>query len=394
MGQLFPEQFYWGAATASYQVEGGIKNCDWAEAARKGKVPPCGSACDHYRRYERDFDIAKELGHNAHRLSIEWSRIEPEEGKFDERELEHYRAVLRALRSRGIEPFVTLWHFTLPLWFSESGGFLRRDAAAVFARYCRHVLEKLGGDADFWITENEPEVFAGMGYLVGIAPPFRHNLFAYLTVLSALAEAHRAAYAAIKSIRPSARVGIAKHNIFFESNSNPFNRMLHKFADWFWNHRFLESIGRHQDFVGLNQYHHRVFGNKSREREASVPGGFGCDWHRDSLYECCLALKRYGRPVYILENGVVDATDDFRPAYIRNAVACVQRALQADVPVKGYFHWTLLDNYEWCYGFNVRMGLVAVDRATMERRVRPSAYVYKRIIEECRTIDLVKKSLE
>ena len=138
------EQFIWGTSTASYQVEGGIDNCDWAEAAKLGRVPLCGRAVDHYDRYEEDFDLAKELGTNAHRFSIEWSRIEPEEGVFDEKEIEHYRKVLEALRKRGITPFVTLWHFTLPTWFERSGGFFRRDAAKVFARYAEYVATKLG----------------------------------------------------------------------------------------------------------------------------------------------------------------------------------------------------------------------------------------------------------
>src|SRR3990167_1120515 len=168
----FPEGFYWGAATASYQVEGGIENCDWAQAAREGKVPPCGRAADHYHRYEADFDIAESLGHNCHRISVEWARIEPEEGKFDEKEIEHYLAVIAALRARHIKPFVTLWHFTLPLWFSESGGWERKDAPEIFARYCGYVARKLGNDCRHFATINEPNVFVSQGWLAGDWPPF------------------------------------------------------------------------------------------------------------------------------------------------------------------------------------------------------------------------------
>jgi beta-glucosidase len=127
----FPEGFYWGAATASYQVEGGIEDCDWAEAARAKRVPPCGLACNHYERYEEDFDLAQSLGHTAHRFSLEWARIEPEAGKFDKEAIAHYRAVLTALKKRNIKPFITIWHFTLPLWFSQSGGFERADAPEI-----------------------------------------------------------------------------------------------------------------------------------------------------------------------------------------------------------------------------------------------------------------------
>ena len=166
----FPAGFYWGSATSAYQVEGEVENNDWAEAARQGKVPPAGRACDHYNLYEKDFDIIKSLSQNAHRFSIEWARVEPEEGKFDEAEIEHYRKVLRALRERGIEPFVTLWHFTLPIWFVRKGGFESKKAPFYFSRYCEYVVKNLGqgsGIPKFWITINEPMVFANMGYLDG-----------------------------------------------------------------------------------------------------------------------------------------------------------------------------------------------------------------------------------
>src|SRR3989338_1108770 len=140
----FPDGFLWGSATSSYQVEGGIENNDWAEATRNGKVPLAGRGCDHYNRYEGDFDIAKSLWQNAHRFSIEWARIEPDEGKFDDNAIEHYRKVLAALRDRGLEPFVTLWHFTLPIWFSRMGGFENKKAPFYFARYCEYVVSRLG----------------------------------------------------------------------------------------------------------------------------------------------------------------------------------------------------------------------------------------------------------
>lgn len=169
----FPLNFYWGAATASYQVEGNIENTDWSQAARDGKVPPAGLLADSYNRYKEDFDIAKKLGHNAHRFSVEWARIEPEEGKFDEKEIVHYREVLEALRQRDIEPFITLWHFTLPLWFSERGGFERDDAPELFARYCAYVVEHLGDLCTNFSTINEPNVFGSNGWLRGSWPPFK-----------------------------------------------------------------------------------------------------------------------------------------------------------------------------------------------------------------------------
>ena len=378
----FPDGFLWGASTAAYQVEGGIEYCDWAEAAREEKVPPAGRACDFYHRYEADFDIAKSLGMNAQRFSIEWARIEPEEGRFDEKEIEHYRALLRALHSRGLTPMVNLWHFTLPMWFSMRGGFLHADAPDRFARYCRFVVERLGGEAELWLTHNEPMVYTSNGYLRGLWPPFLKNPFLFLRIISAVARAHRAAYTAMKQARPQIKVGIAKHNIFFEANANPFNILLCTFMDWFWNHRFLNLIAGHQDFIGLNHYFHRKFGASAREQSEAERSDMGWELHPTSLYECLRALKRYNLPIYVSEHGLADAEDSKRPKFIENAFQNLRRALQEGVALKGYFHWSLLDNYEWTYGFTQRFGLVEVNYETLERRVRGSAREYQRLIEE------------
>ena len=217
--KVFPKDFYWGSATASYQVEGGIENNDWAKAARDGRVPVCGLACDHYHRYEDDFAIAKSLGHNAHRLSVEWSRIEPEEGKFDSEAIKHYRQVLESLNKQGLKTFVTIWHFTLPLWFSQSGGFERSNSPEVFARYAAYVVKELGDLCEHFSTMNEPNVFASNGWLRGTWPPFKRfvltdlvsitnsgrisesktqkgltPLFLYLRVMKHLAQAHNRAH--------------------------------------------------------------------------------------------------------------------------------------------------------------------------------------------------------
>ncbi|OGG50588.1 hypothetical protein A2763_04465 [Candidatus Kaiserbacteria bacterium RIFCSPHIGHO2_01_FULL_54_36] len=388
--KLFPDGFLWGASTASFQVEGGIENNDWAEAAREGRAPPAGAACDFYNRYEADFDIAKGLGMNAQRFSIEWARIEPQEGKFDEAEIEHYRGVLRALHARGLTPMVNLWHFTLPQWFAERGGFLQREAPEIFARYCRFVVERLGSEAELWLTHNEPMVYTSNGYLRGLWPPFLKDPVRYLRIISKIAAAHRAAYKAMKEARPGISIGIAKHNIFFEANGNPFNQLLCRFTDWFWNHRFLQLIAGHQDFIGLNHYFHSKFGETRAERAAMVRSDMGWEVHPTSLLECLRGLKRYNLPIYISEHGVADVEDKLRAAFLRNAARSVHQATQEGLPVKGYFYWSLLDNYEWAHGFTQRFGLIEVNYETMERTVRPSASVYKQIVEANALIDPVR----
>jgi beta-glucosidase len=381
MKDTFPEGFLWGTATASYQVEGGIENNDWAEAARQGRVPVCGKATDHYNRYEEDFDIAKSLGHNTHRLSIEWSRIEPEEGKFDEREVEHYRKVLRALKARGLEPFVTLWHFTLPVWFSKKGGFLNKRSVQTFSRYCTYVLEKLGSEAQFWITINEPLVWASGGHLQGRWPPFRKNPLEYFLVQKRMAKAHRNIYIFAKKIFPKLAVGVAQNEFSFEHDGRVQNSLKASVMRWLWNDRFLNAIESHQDFVGLNFYRTwRFTGDKSLTSQDFTDMGWGID--PGGIYQVLLGLKKYKKPVYITENGLADASDSKRADFIRAHLKYIKMAIDEGVDVRGYFYWSLLDNYEWAFGFKERFGLVEVDYETMERKIRPSAYTYQKIIKD------------
>lgn len=374
----FPNNFYWGSATASYQVEGGIFNTDWATFAEEGKVPICDGSTDHYNRFESDFDLAKSLGHNAHRFSIEWARIEPEEGEFKMEEIEHYREVIKGLKARGIEPFITIWHFTQPVWFAEKGGFKNKKSPEIFARYARFVIENLGNEARFWITMNEPLVFASNGYLKGVWPPFELSVSNFLKVFSNLAKAHCRSYELIKEYNPKAEVGIAKHNIYFSSNNNPLNILLAKISKWFWNRRFINLIRNHQDFIGLNYYFYKRYGGNG----ILPKNDMGWDIFPEGIYYCLKELSQYEKPLYITENGLADGQDILRAEFITNSLKYVHRAISEGIDVRGYLYWSLLDNYEWMHGFTQRFGLVSVDYETLERTIRPSAYVYKSIIEK------------
>jgi beta-glucosidase len=399
----FPDGFYWGAATAAYQVEGGITNTDWAKAATDGRVPVCGRACDHYTRYEADFDIARELGHTAHRFSVEWARIEPEEGKFDAEAIMHYRAVLKALHARNLKPYITLWHFTLPLWFSESGGFERKDAPEIFARYAAYVISELGEECEHFSTMNEPNVFGSNGWLRGSWPPFKRfvltdlvsitnsgrqyearasrglaPLFLYLRVMKNLALAHNAAYLAIKKISPSTEVSVVKHVIVFDSNKNPFNILKAYIANYFWTHKFMGRVKYHLDSIGLNYYFYTQFGDTRQWRKTDMDWNFA----PGHIYDALMMLAKYKKPLFVSEGGVADAADTGRAEYIAKQVEGTWRAIQDGADVRGHMYWSLLDNYEWALGFEKRFGLVAVNYETLERTIRPSAYVYKKICEQ------------
>lgn len=398
----FPDGFFWGAATASYQVEGGIENSDWAKAAQEGLVPKCGIACDHYVRYEADFDIAQSLGHNAHRLSIEWARIEPEEGSFNEEEIEHYRKVLVALNVRGIRPYVTLWHFTLPAWFSEKGGFESKDSPKIFARYAAYVVSKLGDLCVDFSTMNEPAVFASNGWLRGSWPPFKRVSFAdaisftnsnevrtektnnaitaimlYFRVMRHLAAAHNRAYDAIKEVAPEVSVSLVKHVIFFHANWNPLNKLAAVLSNYFWTHRFMGRVYKKCDAIGLNYYFHKKYG----DRATYVKTDMNWDIYPEGLEGSLMMLSIYKKPLYVAESGIADAKDIYRADYIVRQVQAVWRAIEQGVDVRGHMYWSLLDNYEWALGYDKRFGLVEVDYKTQKRTIRPSALLYKEICE-------------
>ena len=399
----FPEGFYWGAATAAYQVEGGIENTDWAEAARAGRVPVCGSACDHYNRYDADFAIAQSLGHTAHRFSVEWAHIEPVEGQFNTEAIAHYRKVLEALHARGIKPYVTIWHFTLPLWFSESGSFERSDAPAVFARYAAYVVSQLGDLCHSFSTMNEPNVFASNGWLRGSWPPFKKFSFTdqvaitnsgnmydskpergglgavmrYFKVMKNLALAHTAAYRAIKTVSPQTEVSLVHHVIVFDASKNPFYQAKAWIANYFWTYKFMNRTAACCDSIGLNYYFYMQFGDTRQWRKTDMDWNFA----PEHMYDALMMLAKYKKPLFVSEGGIADAADTGRAEYIKRQVEGVWRAIQAGADVRGHMYWSLLDNYEWALGFDKRFGLVEVNFETQDRTIRPSAYVYKQICE-------------
>ncbi len=395
----------WGTAVAAHQVEGGNFN-NWSEwekqnAERLAKEarqkwqpwqqekfpemfdPPnyiSGRACDHYHLYEQDFNIAKSLGHNAHRFSIEWSRIEPEEGKFNQSEIEHYRNIIKALKIRGLEPFISLWHWTVPIWFAKKGGFEKRKNIKYFIHFCEVVVKEFKNDVKFWLVLNEPEIYTGHSYLKGTWPPQKKNFFSYLKVFKNLIRAHRSVFGAIKQIDDQAQIGIAKNNVYFEG-------WLASIANWWWNFYFLNYIKNYQDFIGLNYYfHNRIKGLKFNQNKNEKTSDLGWEIYPEGIYHVLKELKKYQKPVYITENGLADAKDEKREKFIKENLYWVYKAMQEGVDVRGYFYWSLLDNFEWDKGFWPRFGLVEIDYQTMERKVRPSAQEYAKI---CKNNELI-----
>lgn len=379
----FPDGFLWGAATASYQVEGGITNCDWAVAAQSGRVVPAGSSIDHYNRYEEDFDLAASLGHSCHRISIEWSRIEPEEGKFDMKEIEHYQKVLKALSDRNIVPFVTLWHFTLPQWFVERGGFLKKENITFFVRYCEFVIGHLKRHCKNFATINEPMVYSSMGYLWGQWPPFDiFKVDQFLKVVQNLIRAHKLVYEDIKAKHEKELcISIVKNNMYMHvsrnSRWNPLHYVVKMAAHYFWNEYFLRRIVHHMDAIDINYYFHTEYGQKAKY----IKSDMNWDLYPEGLYHVLKNVKKFKKNIRVTEAGLADEHDIYREKYIKDLVVATHRAIQDGVPVKGFMYWSLLDNYEWSHGFTKKFGLIAVDQNTKKRTIRQSAFAYKKICE-------------
>lgn len=375
----FPKGFLWGSATSAYQVEGGIKNNDWS------KDFPAGRACDHYNRYEEDFDLLKKMHQNAYRFSIEWSRIEPEEGRFDKKEIEYYRKVLLALKKRQITPFVTLHHFTFPLWLTEKSKGLNKKLLYYFERYVGYIVEELGDLVDFWITMNEPVLGAVATNLLKMGLTQKRSLLRTILIIQAGIKAHNRAYQIIHSLNKKAKVGIAKNNIYFSPyNKNSFYDKLSALAlSYFWNKYFLARVKNYLDFIGLNYYfHYRVKFPLLLKDGKGTTSDLGWKIYPKGIYKLLKELKEYQKPIYITENGVADSKDLLRADFIKEHLFWIHKAIQEGVKVEGYFYWSLIDNFEWKEGFEAKFGLIEVDFKTFQRKLRPSALIYAQVCKE------------
>lgn len=405
----FPHGFLWGATTSAHQVEGDMHNnwtewerhnadqlaheshlkfgnlASWRRIQSQAENPTnyiSSTACDHYRRFREDFDIARELGHNAHRLSIEWSRIEPKEGHFSHAAIDHYRSVLIALRERGIVPFVTLWHFTHPVWLEAKGGVESREFVRHFVHYTHFVVENLSDLAHFWITLNEPTSVIGAAYINGMWPPCKRSYLSAWRVAHILARAHNHAYDTIHQVQPTAQVGFANilQSFVPYSKISLIDRLSVRIAKFFTNEYMLRLTRNHHDFLAVQYYFHTRLRFIRRTHNVDHPeSDLGWEIYPEGIYHILKWLSTFRLPIYITENGLADALDTRRSSFIHNHLVWIHRAITEGIDVRGYFYWSLIDNFEWDKGFWPRFGLIHVDYATQQRTIRPSAREYATI---------------
>lgn len=418
-----PDGFLWGAATAAHQNEGDNRNNQWAAWEQQpGHIyngDAAGVATDWWNleTAAADFDRAAELGLNSLRVSVEWSRIEPEEGVFDQSALRQYAEMVGLLRARGIEPMVTLHHFTDPLWLTDLGAWENPKVADYFARFVARVVEALGDQVTLWCTINEPIVYAYGGFMGGSFPPGVSSMRRAFNVLRRMLLAHGRAYRTIHRLQNGARVGLAhNHRVFLPADpSSAADRRGAVLLDSLANRSVYESftagkllppLGLGQrvtamidacDYIGVNyytpvrvsfapsapgQFFTRQFFSPAAELSDATPTGeaYGeIDPH--GLYLALTQAAAYGKPLYVTENGVPDHDDDMRPRFIATHLAETWRAIRDGADVRGFYHWTLVDNFEWAAAWSLRFGLFDLDRETQARTARTSAAVYSRIAQ-------------
>jgi beta-glucosidase len=409
----FPRQFLWGTATASHQVEGSNTNNDWWAWEQQDHIldgTRSDLACDHYHRFREDFELFASLHQNAHRLSLEWSRIEPTPGHFDPDAIRHYRHVLETLRRWNIEPVVTLHHFTNPLWVSAKGAWETVDIVDAFGRYVTRAVDAFGDLVRYWVTINEPVVYATKGYLEGVWPPGKRSLLLVRQVLHNMILGHARATRIIRdrSPRGDVQIGIAHHLRVFDPYRPilPVDHFVARIGESFFNRAVLLSMLKGQfqfpfgwgpvpeaddllDFIGVNYYSRDMatfdfrypknyfgsfFAHPDRPKTAA-----GWEIYPEGMYRLLKFLGQFKKPIMITENGVADERDELRPAFLISHLQQIHRAMQEGIQVQGYLHWSALDNFEWAEGRRLRFGLIHVDYDTLERTVKPSGELYAKI---------------
>ncbi len=433
--------FLWGAATSSHQVEGYNDKNDWWAWEALGKIERgerSGPATDHWNRFRADLKLAADLGLNSYRFSVEWSRLEPQEGCWDAEAFDWYFELIQECEQLGLVPMLTLYHFTLPLWVAEQGGMSSERFPEWFVRFTRKVVERLGSRVSLWCTINEPMVVTVGSYLGKFMPPAVCEPEKARLACYHLLKSHVLAYDLIHRELPKSQsrwseipvqVGIAHNVIDFvpDRSWSLIERWLAEQIHQFYNMSWLDAVtGRGQrfsfpllmaqapvvaeaqgrvtaDYLGINYYTRARVRFTPTLSGLPVDIGFGREGEQVSDvgwpvypqgFQKLLSIAgKYQLPIYITENGIADHDDDLRPAYLRDHLREIVVARQSGVDVRGYYHWSLLDNFEWVKGFEPRFGLFKVDYTNFERTATRSARLYQEIIAQHRALGGLAQNL-
>lgn len=407
----FPDGFIWGVATAGHQIEGSNVFSDWYKWEHQGKVKNGDTsdiACGSWENLDRDLEAVKALGVKAYRFSVEWARIEPKINRFDDSVLERYRDFSKALTENRIQPILTLNHFVLPQWFSEMGGWENKENLRYFRRFVSRIVESMGEFIHYWVTVNEPNVYAVMGYLTGEWPPEVKDMGRAMKVLANLLYVHSEAYDVIRESNPTAMIGVAVNMMpFFPLRKfHPGDRLVANYLDRVYNYSYLDSLMKGSivkplgegeavpeiesklDFLGIN-YYTRIFAKYSKPLPEIAAGNefekteMGYEFFPQGIEEVVLkAYKRYRLPIMITENGIADKSDARRWEYIEKALSGLRNAMDKGARVFGYLYWSLMDNFEWKEGYSMKFGLYETVQESLELRPRESVAKFRDFIRD------------
>lgn len=428
--------FLWGAATSSHQIDGDNFYSDWWQWEKKGNIETgeiSGRACDHKNRFKEDLYLAKTIGLNSYRFSIEWAKCEPKEGHWNLEEIEWLDELISECEKNKIVPMATLHHFTLPMWVADKGGLLWQNFPQKFGSYVKKLVRSIGSRIPLWCTINEPMVLALGQYIAGIMPPALMDSDAVGVSSRNLFLAHLQAYEIIHSEiqrrnGPSRNqplsVGIAHNLVDFlpMHHWHPMERLATQILRKFYNQSWLDAVTgkrtqfgivgvikepeiisraigkRSVDFIGINYYMKGYVRWNPKNQEGPTVNNFpigvqfyhhsdkevsDVEWavHPEGLGRMIRFVKGYGLPIYITENGIADETDKLRSKYLILHLQQIAKEIESGADIRGYFHWSLLDNFEWIKGFKPRFGLIEIDYENYNRKLKPSAYLYQKIIE-------------
>jgi beta-glucosidase len=419
----FPKSFLWGSATAAHQVEGNCINNNWTKwektPSRHGytflhKKQPAGLACDHWNLYEKDIQLMKELGLNAYRFSVEWSKIEPVENQFDHSAIEHYSLMIDKLLENKITPMITLHHFTHPIWFEKLDAFEKEENIKYFLRFAKLIYKEYQDRVQYFCVINEPAVYTVQGYFTGIFPPEKQNLYLAAKVLKNLIKAHVRVYQELKGLPEgnSCKIGFVKNLTQIKPwrNYHPVEKIFAWFSNHFYNDLILQCLktdtfkcripilhflnerihgaSNSFDFIGLNYYSHNFLKFHLVKRPHFIPEyplnepktDMPFTMYPQGFYDALKEISTLGKPIIVTENGIADVKDTLRAKWIKEYLSQLRRALNDGMDIRGYFYWSLMDNYEWAEGYHMKFGLYEVDFATQERKLREGAKMYRKII--------------
>lgn len=399
-------KFLWGAATSSHQIEGGLDNnwsrwedteaqelitrstdrFEWTPNWKLNKAEAdqpdtykSGDRINHFERFKEDISLMKKIGINTYRFSIEWSRIEPSKGVFSTEGISFYKRFIAELLKNDIEPIVTLWHWTIPIWLRDEGGWTSHKFPEYFEKFTDQIVKNLGENVNYWITINEPNIVSTISLLYCDWPPNKKNPLLMYKSIQILIKAHKKSYALIKRAYPKSQVSISKNLTHFDEGAyGRFSKQKIAVARYLTNDYFIKKIRNHLDYLGVNHY---FTASKKLEDHEKYPlsdlgWSISPQFFSQFLQE---TYERYELPIFITEHGLADRSDRYRPEFIRETFKQISDARDQGVEMIGYCHWSLLDNFEWDKGYWPRFGLIEVDEQG-NRRIRKSGYLYRDLI--------------